>query len=296
MDDAVVLPIRPSRRELLRGAATLGAGLALAACGEGLSPAPSWSPRLAASFWRPDGWLVHDTVDASLRENGFIRARLQGQWQAFPVRSLPAEFMQWSLSGRLAKLDELAVRGFDPSDLDGPHNACVATFGGPADDSFTSLNTAYKGLGFLPRPERLGEALAWIRSPAGGSSMDRALGILAELYREDDLFDPRCQISLELFATATHTTHTLKNMLAHPVASASFLAFPTYELRCVPQLLHPANPDLSAWERRAVAWANGVHDLVHGGGGSGGGRIACVYHVVEVYDDTPRPGAGVRLK
>ncbi len=306
------MAIRPTRRDLLHSSGALLGASALAACAPtapGVDcPAPDagFQPREASSFWGPGGWFRHDTVDASRVGDGLVRAQLWGAWRELSLASLPDSFVTWSLEERLLKLDELAVKGFDTRDLDGPHNACVATYGGVDPGSFTSLNTAYKGMGFVPRPERLAQAVTSLRNRVavmGKAGLDmptrmaRALDVLRELYRDVDLWDRTRQVSLELFSTSEFTTHTFANMLANPVASCSFLAFPAYELRTVPQLLHPDDPDLEESERLVMAWTNGVHDLAHGGGGSGSRRITCIYHLVELYDDTPSAGGrGKRLR
>ncbi len=299
----------PTRRDLLcSGGALLGAS-ALAACAGSPpacpDPALGFVTREASEFWRPGGWFVHDTVGASRLGEGIVRAEIEGVWRELPLVELTDRFVAWSLGERIVKLGEIALEGFDTRDLDGPHNACVASFGGVDKGSFTSLNTAYKGLGFLPRPERLEGAVQDLQNKSSvltraGLDMPgrlaRALEILEGLYRQPDLFDRSCQVSLELFSTRDFATHTFANMLANPVVSCSFLAFPTFELRCVPQLLHPDDPDLGEREGLAVAWTNAVHDLAHGGG-DGTRRITCIYHVVEIYDDTPGAvGRGKRLR
>ncbi len=298
----------PTRRDLLRGSGALLGASALAACAPAADcpdPALGFQPRAAASFWDPRGWFRHDTVDAARVGEGAIRAQIQGAWVELPLAALPDRFVSWSFEERIIKLGEIARKGFDTRDLDGPHNACVATYGGVDANSFTSLNTAYKGMGFMPAPEGLADAVADLQAKAeimarAGLSqmarMSRALEVLEDLYRQPDLFDRRRHVSLELFATPEFTTHTFANMLANPVASCSFLAFPAFELRCVPQLLHPDDPGLSESERLAIAWTNGVHDLAHGGG-DGSRRITCIYHVVEIYDDSPSAGGrGTRLR
>lgn len=297
-----------NRRDLLRSSGALLGASALAACApvaDCPDPALGFEPRAAASFWDSRGWFHHDTVDASKVAEGTIRAQLQGAWVELPLAALPDRFVSWSFDERIIKLGDIARKGFDTRDLDGPHNACVATFGGVDEGSFTSLNTAYKGMGFMPRPDRLAEAVqdlqnkSQIMRRAGldmPTRMARALVVLEALYRQPELFDRSRHVSLELFATRDFTTHTFANMLANPVASCSFLAFPTFELRCVPQLLHPDDPGLSEAERLAIAWTNGVHDLAHGGG-DGSRRITCIYHIVEIYDDTPSAdGRGARLR
>ncbi len=167
---------------------------------DGSQPAPT-----ASEAWREGGWFVHGNVDTSFLDHGIIRARLGGQWRDLVLGDLPDRFMEWSLSRRLAKMKDLAEKGFDPEDLDGPHNACVATFGGPTRGSFTSLNTAYKGMGFIPRPERLADALGDLkdfanRMQGSGLGMSQALAhttrYLSSLYESPDLFDRQRQVSL----------------------------------------------------------------------------------------------------
>ncbi|MFH1469786.1 MAG: hypothetical protein ABIO70_35705 [Pseudomonadota bacterium] len=298
-----------TRRSLLSGAGALLGASALAA---GCAPAPlpdcppageAWNPPDPATAWQPGGWFHHDSVDAARVAEGLVRARLLGSWRELALTALPQRFVDWSFSERLLKLDDIAARGFDTRALEGPHNACVASFGGPALGSFTSLNTAYKGIGWMPLAAQLAEAVGELQARSAvlaraGLDMQtrllRALDVLRALYREPDLFDRTRQVSLELFAAPGFATHTFANLLANPVVSLSFLAFPAFEIRAVAQLLHPLDPGLTEAERLAIAWIDGVHDLAHGGDGNQ--RIACIYHVIELYDDTPSgEGRGRRL-
>jgi hypothetical protein len=291
-----------TRKGFLRlfGTVLSGASMALAACTRRGDRSPTGSP---ASWWTAGKYVVHDAVDTSRCDRGVIRARLDGRWKELKLVELPEAFVEWSLSERADRLERLAHHGFSHRDLAGPHNACVATFGGPPRDSAVSLNTAYKGMGFAPRPDRLTETIGRLgaarhrieKEHAGDlrATLVRKTRELGRLYADRDLFDRTKQVSLELFTHSGYHTHTFLNMMANPIASASFLAFPTFEIRAVPQLLHPDNPRLSTHERGLVTYANAVHDFVHGGEG---GHIACVYHVIEVFDDTPRgQGAGRRL-
>lgn len=290
-----------SRRTFL--ALLAGAG-ALAGCSRrGDEKTGQDRPPDPAAWWAPSGYFVHERVNTSQLDRGVIRARVDGRWQDFKVVSLPERFSRWSLAERAERLERLSAHGFSTRDLAGPHNACVATYGGPTRDSAVSLNTAYKGMGFVPKADRLkatsrriAEAKARIETEARGSQVQALRAktrLLAELYRDRALFDLTKQISLELFTSPRRPTHTFLNMMTNPIASASFLDYPAFEIRAVPQLLHPRSPKLSERERALAAWANGIHDFVHGGAGA---RIACVYHVIEVYDDTPMEGGiGRRL-
>ena len=118
-------------------------------------------------------------------------------------------------------------------------------------------------------------------------SMGEKTRFLAGLYADESIFDRTKQISLELFTTPDYATHTFLNMMANPIASASFLAYPTFELRAVPQFLHPDNPTLTKHERLMTTYTNAIHNFVHGGGR----LMTCVYHIIEVFDDTPSDAA-----
>ncbi|MBW2732716.1 MAG: hypothetical protein JRH20_10020 [Deltaproteobacteria bacterium] len=253
-------------------------------------------------WWREGDYFVHDTVDTSRCSAGIIRARIEGRWRDLKLAQFPKAYYRWSITERMERLRRLAKHGFSTRDLAGPHNGCVATYGGPSRDSAVSLNTAYKGLGFLPRKEKLATTLRQVRAEGQRiegtgkgfqGKMVEKIQFLAKLYQQRDLFDMQRKVSLELFTEPAYFTHTFLNMMVNPIASASFLAYPTFELRTVPQLLHPKNPNLSTYEREVVAYTNAIHDFVHRGNGV---QIACIYHLIEVYDDTPSGNAhGRRL-
>ena len=161
----------PSRRDLLRSSGALLGASALAGCAPAAPPSDctgpggGYVPREAARFWKPGGYFQHDTVDASRIDEGIIRAQHDGVWRELPLVELTDRFVAWSFEERIIKLGEIARKGFDTRDLDGPHNACVATMGGVDSNSFTSLNTAYKGMGFMPAPEALADAVADLPGP-----------------------------------------------------------------------------------------------------------------------------------
>lgn len=255
--------------------------------------APSADP---GSWWHKEGFIVHEAVDTSRLAEGIIRARVDGSWREFAVVELPERFVDWSLRARLARLSRmLDFGGIDPRDLAGSHNACVATYGGPCRDSAISLNTAYKGMGFSVHAAKLaetvhkitGERLRIEQDTAGDPAREiqAKVRFLAEFYHNNaSNFDRTKQVSLEIFTSPDFQTHTFLNMMVNPIVSASFLAFPTFEIRAVPQLLHPKNPGLSGPEKDMIAYVNAIHDFIHSGPGE---RIVCVYHVIEVFDDTP---------
>ena len=305
-----------TRRSFLQGSSTaliaLGA-LTTAGCSSSRTSDPDYASKsgLAAdsnpsSWWHRDGgmkagasssrllYVVHDAVDTRRLAEGVILARIDGSWRSFKVVELPDRFVDWSLKTRMTRLGRMLKVGMDPRDLAGSHNACVATYGGPRRDSAVSLNTAYKGMGFAVHSSRLAETTERIKeerlrieqdtSGDPSSEIQAKVMFLADFYRDASIFDRTKQVSLELFTSPDFQTHTFLNMMVNPIASASFLAFPTFEVRAVPQLLHPQNPRLSRQEKDMIAYVNAIHDFIHSGPGD---RMVCVYHVVELFDDTP---------
>ncbi len=256
------------------------------------------------SWWHKSGFMVHETVDTKKISNGMVRAYVDGAWQEFRVIELPDSFITWSMKTRIMRLKRiLAFGGLDPRDLAGSHNACVATYGGPSRDSVISLNTAYKGMGFAIKAnwiaevtQRIKEEQIMIENDSRGNpaqEINAKVRFLTEFYSDTSRFDLTKQVSLELFSAPDFHTHTFLNMMANPIASASFLAFPTFEIRAVPQLLHPKNPCLTEYEKNLIAFTNAIHDFIHRGSEA---RITCVYHIIELFDDTPNDkGKGRRI-
>ena len=292
-----------TRREFLKGsstALTAMSGLTIGCNTGGDSPSDKNRNRPAIntkafSWWHEEGFIVHETVDTKRINKGIIRACINGLWREFKVIDLPERFVNWSFKTRVSRLRRmLSFGGLDPRDLAGSHNACVATYGGPSRDSAISLNTAYKGMGFAIHTNRIAKTTESIIEEQNRIERDfrgnptRAIQakvrFLAEFYSHISSFDRTKQVSLELFTTPKFHTHTFLNMMINPIASASFLAFPTFEIRAVPQLLHPKNPGLSEYERDLIAYTNTIHDFIHSGHGE---RMTCVYHVIELFDDTP---------
>lgn len=298
-----------TRRDFLKGSFTTTALTVISAltagCENNTAPsAPHSTPPPGTTtpanieprgWWQKGGFIIHDTVDTSKTHKGIIRARVDGKWREFELVKLPEEFVNWSLNVRVARLDRIIrFGGMDPRDLAGSHNACVATYGGPPRDSAVSLNTAYKGMGFVVQPDKIESTTQTIIEEKNRierdsrydlmKQLDAKVGFLSDFYNTASCFDRTKQVSLEIFTSAGFNTHTFLNMMANPIASASFLAFPTFEIRAIPQLLHPENPHLSPYEKNLIHYTNAIHDFIHSGSGQ---RITCVYYVIELFNDTP---------
>ncbi len=257
--------------------------------------APAQSPEGQAmnppkGIWT-GGYCRQKTIDLRTAEQGVIRAKVEGKWREFRVQSLPRSFIDWNLRARLKDLEGMK-KGKMPN-LAGPHSGMVASHGARRADGQFTVNNAVKGMGWLPTARALPQLLAELESSVD-SSDEYKLEWLTRLYRErSDLLDPSKQASLELYATPEFATHTFLNQMADPGVSIVFLDMVSYEVRALAQMIHPDDPGLSAIDRMTVDYVNAIHDYFHGR--SPRRSIVTIYHVVEVYDNSPGRGRGRRM-
>lgn len=272
------------KKIMLTFAAALLAGAALAQGRE----IPEMRP--PKGLWSEGGFCRQRTLDLRKLDQGAARAKVDGRWRDFTIRSLPQAFLDWNLRARLKDLEEIK-KGRMPG-FAGPHSGMVASHGARRADGQFTVNNAVKGMGWLPKPDVLPQLLAELESSAD-SSDEYKLEWLTRLYRDrPEQLDPTKQVSLELYATPGFATHTFLNQMADPGVSIVFLDMVSYELRCLAQMIHPDDPGLSSSERMTVEYVNAIHDYFHGR--SPRKSIVTVYHVVEVYDNSPGRGRGRR--
>jgi len=234
------------------------------------------------AFW--DGnTFVHKTVDASNLAENKIKAFVDGEWQEFELTNFPEIFMSWNIKERLASLEGI-TKGEMPN-LEGPHNAIIATYGYRREDSRFRVNNAIKGCGFLPKREKIKEINLMLAETDTMHFMKK-LEILTGMYENaDSLFDLNKQISLELYANPERGTQTFLNQMTDPTSVLVFMSIPTFKLKTIAYLLHPDNPDLNDYEKDVVEYINRIHSYFHGEFSKE--FIAVIYNVVEVYNSSP---------
>ncbi|MRR10712.1 hypothetical protein EG831_11715 [bacterium] len=243
------------------------------------------------AFWQQGGHCRQDNIDLKKIGQGLVRAKVEGKWREFPVQRLSDKFMQWNFRERLKTIEVLKQGGM-PS-FAGPHSGMVASHGFRRDDGRFAINNAVKGMGFLPVKQHLPELLAEIRA-AADSSEEYKFAWLTRLYTERrDWLDDTKLASLELYATPQFATHTFLNQMTDPGVSIVFLDMLSFEVRAVTQLIDPRDPGLSGDDRQVADYVNGIHDFFHGAAPRP--SIVAVYHVVELYDNSPGRGRGVRV-
>ncbi|MBN2378868.1 hypothetical protein JXM67_03600 [candidate division WOR-3 bacterium] len=239
--------------------------------------------RNETDFWTEDGYFHQKTVDVSRVEQGVIKAQIDGSWQEFEIRELPGAFVEWSFGKRLETF--VRFRKNQPPELSGPHNGMVATYGVARSDSRFKINNAVKGMGWLPRPDKLTEVIDLLESTIDddfGAKLDR----LDSLYSlGTEIYDTRCQVSLELYSEPRFETGTFLNQMVNPKCAVVFLDIPSFEFKAVAYLMHPEDPELTEQQRLQVRYANLIHSYFHGSFDKE--FIAVIYYVVEVFDNSP---------
>ncbi len=242
------------------------------------------------NFWNEEGYFVHTNVDASRWEEGIVRAKTDGTWKEYYIRHLDQGFVRWNLQARKEVLSGSMMC------LDGPHSAALATYGANRGDSNFSLNNAFKGFGFVPKAERIDEAIETV-TDNWSASMNIKTDILTGFYDDREMWDFRLLSSLELYSTPLFETHSFLNQMTNPQATIVWLAIPgSYEVRAIPRLIHPMDPGVPEDDWKRVRWINMIHDFFHGGPfPTAPVNIAVIYYVIEEFDNSPYPGPmGVR--
>jgi len=243
------------------------------------------------NLWK-GSYFQQNSVEYIDLEKGTIKARVDGRWENFEMVELPDDFIRWSSERRLETLDR--VRKNEMPSLTGPHSGMVASYGVKRNDSKLSINNAVKGMGFLPKPEKIKGLLALLENTKD-SSDEYKLKVLESLYSNvDEYFTRKALVSLELYTTPEFETHTFLNEMVNPAVSVVFLDFPSFEVRAISRLLHPEDPQIEGFERDVVKYANLIHSYFHGDFPKD--FITVIYYIVEVFDNTPgRSGQGRRV-
>lgn len=218
----------------------------------------------------------------------------------FEVVDLPESFINWNKESRLGYIEDIRgiMRGEGSGPrLSGPHNGMVATSGYKREDACFSLNNAVKGMGFIPKPEKMEEMIAILDSTEN-LPMPAKLGILEGFYEHlEENFDLDKQGSLELYSQPKYMTQSFLNQMYNPVSTVVFLDIPSYKLKTAVRLLDPKDTELTDYEKQVVTWINKIHNYFHGPFEID--FIGVIYYVVEVYDNSPMgsdPGTGMGRK
>jgi hypothetical protein len=244
--------------------------------------------------WWDGETFRQNNVKTDKIEERLLSAKIEDTWREYRIRDLSDGFCKWNFNSRIARLEEIKEmmegEGMRPG-YAGPHNGIVASYGGKRKDSEFTLNNAVKGMGFIPTKAKLKETITHLEETID-QPMKEKLDVLKKNYENQELFDTSKQVSLELYTEPSFETHTFLNQMENPLSTIVFLDIPSYELRCISQLLHPNNPSLTEYERDVVHYTNLVHSYFHGHFEKE--FITVIYHVIEEFNNTPGKQKGMR--
>ena len=243
-----------------------------------------------SGFWT-GSYCVQKCAKTPLPEAKVIEAKVENKWQTYPLVDFPPAFWQWNREKRLEYLDifkEMLEKGGGASrqpQLSGPHNGMVATYGAARKDSFFKLNNAVKGTGFLPKASKLPEIIELLESSIDAPLIEK-LAVLDSLYKQaEEVFAADRIISLELYSEPAYTTQTFLNQMVNPACVTVFLDIPTFKIKQLARLIHPEDPNLTAYEKQACHYVNLMHSYFHGNFPRD--YIAVIYYNIEIYDSSP---------
>ncbi len=229
-------------------------------------------------------------IDMASYSKGIIKARINGNWASYKIQSLSNEFIEWNFKSRREGLDK--IKSGKMPDLSGPHSGAVATYGGNRLDSQVTINNAVKGIGCAPRADKIEAAIKKFKDTID-KPMPEKLDILKAMYEDKDFFDWTKQTSLELYTKPDFETHTFLNLMENPISTIVFLDMPSYEIRAITRLVHPEDKTASKEERNLLEYVNLVHSYFHGEFKQQ--FILMVFHVIELFDNSPGKMRGVRV-
>jgi hypothetical protein len=289
-----------SRRTLLKAgsAATLAGtiiGGGIAAADGGSQEAEEWSilRGLGAerdTYWDKTGtYFSQKNVDLKqLSSGGFVRAKIDGKWQDFTVREIDDAFFDFNMKMRIRMFEVMA--GSKSYDIyNDAHNAAVGTYGSNRGDSRFLVNVAFKGMGWVPKPDYLDDRIQELQDNYTASMMTK-VQLLYEGYQNTSMWDRRFFGSLELYTTVDNETHSFLNQMVNPVSTICTLADESYEFRTVARLMHVSDPGLTSWEKKVMTYINYAHDFFHGGPDPDKLTVhnnAVMYFIIEEFDNSP---------
>jgi hypothetical protein len=252
-----------------------------------------------AKFWQ-DGYCVQKTTTTVGDGAKSVRAKVDGKWDSYPLVPFPQAFWDWNREKRMEYLDifrEMLTQGpgaMRSPELSGPHNGMVATYGAARKDSRFKLNNAVKGMGFLPKEDKIAELIKLLQDNIEADMLTK-LDILDSLYTHaEDNYSPDRVISLELYSEPGFATQTFLNQMVNPACVTVWLDIPTYKIKQIARLLHPLDPKLTPYEKNVVTYANLIHSFFHGAFDQE--FIAVIYYNIEVYDSSPGNPKGMGTK
>lgn len=247
------------------------------------------------NYWQgPEGseYCVQKTVYDGQVDEGYIWARVDGWWKKFTIRDLEETFWDWNMGERNESFEE-QLSG-EPYEFrsGGPHSPSVATYGnkrGRGDSDF-HLNNKIIGINCAPDKDHAKEIndtmLQMIEDKADQKTK---VAYLLDIHQQD-IWRKDIQLGTELFSDPTWHTHTFYNLMENPVATICFVGrydiFNSFEIRCIAQIIHPLDPNLSDDLYQLAIFPSVLHGFYHGFYPDDINEPAVLYYSVEEFHNS----------
>jgi len=257
-------------------------------------------------FWKKNEkdqpYFVQPSFDFRYAErNAFndvstVRAKINVDWGIYTLVSLPKSFLDWNIGVRKDSIEKM-MKGNPPSGFSA-HDPSIATYGYKRLDSDFELDNAIKGIGYLPKLDRIDDLITLLKDNKTKDVSTR-LKTLLQIYNQYEYyFDTSKIISLELYATPERGTQTFLNQYTTPLSVIVFASEkPTFKIKAIAQLISPHDPNLLDYQKKVLEYTNLVHDFFHDSDKDVPPKIVVIYYVLEVYNTTPdsSDGEGKRI-
>lgn len=250
---------------------------------------------LSQNYWQgPEGfeYCVHKTVYDGQVDEGYIWARVDGWWKKFTIRDLEETFWDWNMGERITSFEEQLSDEPYEFRAGGPHSPSVATYGnkrGRGDSDF-HLNNKIIGINCAPDKDHVKEIndtmLQMIEEKADQKTK---VAYLLDIHQQD-IWRKDVQVGTELFSDPTWHTHTFYNLMENPVATLCFVGrydiFNSFEIRCIAQLIHPMDPNLSDDLYQLAIFPSVLHGFYHSFYPDNINEPAVLYYSVEEFHNS----------
>ena len=237
-------------------------------------------------------YCVHRTIYDGEVDSGYIWARIDWWWRRFQIKEVEDTFWKWSLEARIKSFED-RIAGTHTPTAAGPHTPAVATYGNGIGrgDSFFHINNKVVGAHFVPKKDYVkkvnDDILEVVES---GADYTSRLEHLKEIH-EQDIWRKDMHVGVEYFSNTEFETHTFLNIMENPVAALCFQGcydiYTSYELRCIPQIVHLNNPNISTDLYEIAKFPFMLMAIFHGDPPNAYNTIpAVIYYHIEEFDNS----------
>jgi hypothetical protein len=172
-----------------------------------------------------------------------IRVTVDHQDYSFNKEQLPQPFLEWQSTARMEMIKTLQKSGPGAVKSQPAHLPVLASW----NDGFFSINLATRGVGLLPKKDKVEryihlfeQAVEESQNDPWEETLERRMCALGEFYCDEMSFDAWMLGGLEIF-----DGQTLQNLQSNPLCALLFTGeaprYPSYQFNAVAELIDQGN-------------------------------------------------------